>query len=81
MTANNRQVGGDHYKSKAIQPWDFIVANDIPFLEGSAIKYIARWRDKGGLDDLEKAKHFIDKIIEVEQAKLKPRRKRNAKTK
>jgi hypothetical protein len=69
MNANERQVGGDHYKGRAVQPWDYITANGIPYLEGCAIKYLTRWRDKGGLADLEKAAHFIQKLIEVETAK------------
>lgn len=69
MAANDVQHGGDHYKTKAIQPWDFIVSNNIGFLEGNAIKYLCRWRDKGGIQDLEKARHYIDKLIEVERAK------------
>lgn len=68
-SANDIQHGGDHYKVKKIQPWDFIIANNIGFLEGNAIKYISRWREKGGIEDLEKAKHYIDKLIEVESAK------------
>lgn len=59
------QVGGDHYKKYKIQPVEYIVANNIPFCEGNAIKYITRWREKGGIADLEKAKHFIDLIIEL----------------
>ena len=69
MAANDVQHGGDHYKTKAIQPWDFITSNNIGFLEGNAIKYLCRWRDKGGIQDLEKARHYIDKLIEVEKAK------------
>lgn len=69
MAANDIQHGGDHYKTKAIQPWDFIISNNIGFLEGNAIKYLCRWRDKGGIQDLEKARHYIDKLIEVERAK------------
>ena len=69
MAANDVQHGGDHYKTKAIQPWDFIVSNNIGFLEGNAIKYLCRWRDKGGIQDLEKARHYIDKLIEVEKAR------------
>ena len=68
-TANAIQHGGDHYKQNAIEPWDYIVANDIPFLEGNAIKYLTRWRDKGGLEDLKKDQHYVQKIIEVETAK------------
>jgi len=68
-SANNHQVGGDHYRAKPIQPWDFITANGIGFLEGNAIKYLARWKDKGGIDDLRKARHYVDKLIELELAK------------
>lgn len=66
--ANDIQHGGSHYKKKAIQLWDYIVANDIGFLDGNAIKYLTRWRDKGGVEDLKKARHYIDKLIEVESA-------------
>lgn len=69
MSANEQQVGGNHYKKLVIQPWDYITANDIPYLEGCAIKYLTRWRDKGGVADLEKARHFIDKLIENENNK------------
>lgn len=69
LEANSVQFGGLHYKAKAIQPWDYIIANDLGFLEGNAIKYLTRWRDKGGLDDLRKAGHYIQKLIEVETQK------------
>lgn len=62
------QVGGDHYKKLKIQPVQFIHANNIGFMEGSAIKYLTRWRDKGGIEDLKKAKHFIDLLIQLEEA-------------
>lgn len=58
------QVGGDHYKKLKIQPIEYILANDIPFPEGCVIKYVTRWRDKGGISDLEKAKHFLELLIE-----------------
>ena len=70
VTANDIQIGGEHYKSKAIQPWDFISSNNIPFLEGSAIKYLTRWRDKGGIEDLKKAQHYVQKAIEVAEARV-----------
>jgi hypothetical protein len=70
--ANDVQHGGTHYKVKAIQPWDYIEANGIGFLDGNAIKYLTRWKDKGGIEDLKKAKHYIDKLIEVETAKIAP---------
>jgi hypothetical protein len=64
MTAKGEQIGGDHYKKYGIQPVEFIMANKIPFCEGNAIKYLVRWRDKGGIDDLLKARHYIDLLIE-----------------
>jgi hypothetical protein len=63
------QVTGDHYKSLKIQPIEYIHANGIPFAEGSVIKYVTRWRDKGGIKDLEKARHFLDLLIELESRK------------
>lgn len=66
MSANDIQVAGSHYKDKGIQPWDYIIANQIGYMEGNVIKYVSRWRDKGGLDDLLKARHYLDKLIEVE---------------
>lgn len=72
MTALETQVAGDHYKKLKIQPIEFIHANNIPFAEGCAIKYLTRWRDKGGIKDLEKAKHFIELLIELETRNGKP---------
>jgi len=60
------QVAGDHYKKMKIQPVEYIYANNIPFIEGCIIKYASRWRDKGGIKDLEKIKHFADLLIELE---------------
>ncbi len=60
------QVAGDHYKKLKIQPIEYIHANGIPFAEGNVIKYVSRWRVKGGIKDLEKAKHFIEMLIELE---------------
>jgi hypothetical protein len=68
----NTQVAGGHYKSLKIQPIEYIHANSIPFAEGSVIKYVTRWRDKGGLADLEKAKHFLELLIELEQKARDP---------
>ncbi|WLH25855.1 DUF3310 domain-containing protein [Pseudomonas sp. FP215] len=67
MSALEKQISGDHYKSLKIQPIEYIHANGIPFAEGSVIKYVTRWRDKGGLADLEKAKHFLELLIELER--------------
>lgn len=64
MTANEVQHGGTHYKQFAIQPWDFILSNNLGYLEGSAIKYISRWKFKGGVEDIKKAIHFLQKLVE-----------------
>ena len=69
MSALDSQVGGSHYKDMAIQPAEFLHANKIPYLEGCAIKYLCRWRNKNGLQDLEKAKHFIELLIQLETKK------------
>ena len=66
LSALDQQISGTHYKKLAIQPVTYIHANNIGFMEGSAIKYLSRWRDKGGVDDLKKARHFIDMLIELE---------------
>lgn len=68
-SALDRQEGGDHYKDLKIQPVEFIHANGIPFIEGNVIKYVTRWRAKNGIKDLEKARHYIDLLIELEQRK------------
>jgi len=72
-TANDKQVGGDHYKTKTIQPWDAIVNWELGFLDGCAVKYLARWRKKNGVEDLKKAAHYLEKLLEVEEAKVKCR--------
>ncbi len=69
--ANDIQHGGNHYKSQTIQPWDYIVSNNLGFLEGNAVKYLSRFRKKNGIEDLKKARHYIDKLIEVETERLK----------
>lgn len=69
--ANDYQVGGSHYQHFAIQPWDF--AKQLPYLEGTAIVYIARWREKNGIEDLEKAIHYCQKLIEEERVRLAKR--------
>lgn len=64
------QVGGGHYKGKAIQPVEYISANQLNFLEGCIVKRITRWRDKEGksrYEDLEKIKHEVDLLIEMEE--------------
>lgn len=66
-SALNVQEGGDHYKALKIQPIEYIHANGIPFPEGSVIKYVTRWRQKNGIADLRKARHFLDLLIELEE--------------
>ncbi len=61
------QVGGAHYKDMKVQPVEYIHANGIGYFEGNVIKYVSRWREKGGVADLEKAKHYIDLLIELER--------------
>jgi len=69
--ANTRQVGGLHYQ-KPIQHWDFVGSNDYGYLEGQVTKYLFRWRDKNGLQDLEKATHFLQKLGEVAESDVTP---------
>ncbi len=64
--ASDRQEGGEHYVKRHIQPWDYIAANGIGYFEGNIIKYVSRWRDKGGVEDLRKAAHYLEKLIELE---------------
>jgi hypothetical protein len=62
----NEQVGGGHYKDFVIQPVEFIHANRLGFMEGCIVKYVCRHGAKNGRQDLEKARHFIDMLIELE---------------
>jgi len=64
MSAYDKQIGGTHYRKMKIQPSKFVIENKLLFPEGNVIKYISRHQYKGGKEDLEKAKHFIDMIIE-----------------
>jgi hypothetical protein len=59
-----RQVGGDHYNRYAIQPVDFIIANKIDWCEANAIKYITRWKNKNGIEDIKKAIHYLEILLE-----------------
>ena len=65
VTPNDIQVGGEHYKSQTIQPWDAINAWGLGFLGGNVVKYMARHAQKGGIEDLRKARHYLDKMIET----------------
>ena len=66
MNATDTQVGGDHYRKFKIQPTEFIHKNGIPFIEGCVIKYVVRWRDKNGIQDIDKAIHFLQLLKELE---------------
>ena len=71
MSAYKKQIGGKHYLKYKIQPSKFIVENKLLYPEGCVIKYILRHQDKGGKEDLDKAKHFIDMIIERDYGEQK----------
>jgi hypothetical protein len=68
ISATSEQVGGDHYKSLAIQPAEFIHRNGIGYLEGNVIKYIVRHKQKGKRQDVEKAIHYCRLILEMDYA-------------
>jgi hypothetical protein len=67
--ALDTQVGGNHYTSCAIQPIEFIHANNLGYAEGAVVKYVTRWKHKNGIEDLKKARHFLDLLIELESKK------------
>jgi hypothetical protein len=66
VSAFKEQVAGSHYKDLAIQPAEFIHKNGIGYMEGAVIKYLTRWRNKNGVEDLKKARHYLDLLIEME---------------
>ena len=70
MSAYDKQIGGSHYRSLKIQPSKFVIENELLFPEGNVIKYICRHRFKNGKEDLLKAIHFIEMIIERDYSKL-----------
>ena len=65
-SATDMQVGGNHYKNMKIQPIDYIQANDLGFCAGNVVKYVSRYQSKNGVEDLRKARHYIDLLIEAE---------------
>jgi hypothetical protein len=65
MKSFKKQVGGNHYKKYKIQPVEFNIKNNIGFCEGNVIKYVLRFKDKNGIADLEKAKHYLELLIET----------------
>lgn len=80
MKATDEQIGGDHYSKYGIQPTEFIYKNGIPFIEGNIIKYVIRHKDKHGLEDLRKAKHYIDLLIQFEYGEQAESEKQSAKS-
>lgn len=71
-SAMQQQVGGDHYKKLAIQPMEYAFKNHLDPLQFSVVKYVTRFRDKAGKQDLDKAKHCVDMLIEMEYGKQAP---------
>ena len=66
MKALLKQIGGGHYHKRKIQPVEYIHANNLDFFEGNVVKYVTRWKDKGGIADLQKAIHYLELLIELE---------------
>ena len=69
LKATDKQIGGKHYKEYKIQPIEFIVKNKLSFIQGCIIKYICRFENKNGIEDLEKIKHYCDLQIQLLQNK------------
>ena len=69
MKSFKKQIGGSHYKKYKIQPVEFIIKNNIGFVEGNIIKYILRFKEKGGVQDLLKAKHYIELLIDTTKSR------------
>lgn len=67
LSALDTQVGGNHYKTMGIQPIEYIRANSLGYEAGNAVKYITRYKSKGGIEDLKKAIHYIQLLIEEEE--------------
>lgn len=68
--ANKQQVGGAHYKERPHQIWDLVVQMQWDFFQGNIVKYVDRFRRKNGVEDLKKARHYLDKLIEIEDQKI-----------
>ena len=64
MKSLKNQIAGDHYSRLKIQPLEYALANDLGICEHAVVKYVSRWRHKNGLEDLRKAKHYIEILIE-----------------
>jgi hypothetical protein len=72
VSALDKQESGNHYKDKGIQPIIYIHANNLGFCEGNVVKYVTRWKDKGGEADLRKAIHYLELLIELETGQSQP---------
>jgi hypothetical protein len=72
MSALQQQIGGDHYRAKGIQPIEYIHANNLGFCEGNVVKYVTRWKEKGGESDLRKAIHYLELLIQLETEQSLP---------
>jgi hypothetical protein len=68
-SARDTQVGGDHYAKHKIQHWDIVEEYGLNYFEGAVVKYMLRHRDKNGVEDLKKARHTLDRLIEIEEAR------------
>lgn len=76
--ANERQIGGTHYKVEgAVEHWDIVAQWGLDYFQGQITKYVMRWKKKGGIQDLEKARHFLDKYMELEKAKAEEEGKKS----
>ena len=69
MSELDKQVGGSHYKDFAIQPLEFITKNNLSYIQGNIIKYVVRYEQKNGIEDLDKAIHYINILKEVSREK------------
>ncbi len=69
MINADRVKNPKHY-TKGIETWDFIASKEMSFMEGNIVKYVSRWKQKNGIEDLKKAKQYLDKLIDIEEKKL-----------
>lgn len=67
MKPSEKQIGGDHYRNKKIQPKDYAMANDFNYFQTLILRYITRYKDKDGIEDLKKGRHTFDLLIEYEE--------------
>lgn len=74
MAANDKQEGGDHYKTGGEEHWDRVHRLGLDYFQGQITKYIERWKKKNGIEDLKKARHFLDKYIELAETEPKTTR-------